>query len=225
MVMLLMMMMMMMGKLTRDAGSHCPAGNSCYTMDGYSRMVCCTNSQCTAVVDVDGSTSYASTTTSTREYTTTRLQYYYWTVTWYYYYYYWSYSYAISASIVTSSRTSTYSTLSVRTTDAVAASDYFSSLSADITLPTPASATELESLAGSTSFVGGTSTDDGGNTEPTLRAGGPDDNDGGNGGGSGGDTGGGGDASVARALFGSLDLFTTLFLTFGVAVGAVAVWL
>ncbi|KAH0489801.1 hypothetical protein TgHK011_001299 [Trichoderma gracile] len=71
----------------------------------------------------------------------------------YYWYYYWTYSIDIQASIVTSSRSSTWTTFSVKTTDASAASEYFSSKSKTLSLPTPAAATSLESLAGSTSFV------------------------------------------------------------------------
>ncbi|OTA07366.1 hypothetical protein A9Z42_0082550 [Trichoderma parareesei] len=115
-------------------------------------MVCCTDAKCTAHVD-DGKTTYAPTTTSTHTYTTTYYQYYYWTVTWYYWYYYWTYSIDIHASIVTSSRSTTWTTFSVKTTDASAASEYFSSKSKTLSLPTPAAATSLESLAGSTSFA------------------------------------------------------------------------
>ncbi|KAL7809260.1 carbohydrate-binding module family 18 [Trichoderma gracile] len=132
--------------------SHCPAGNHCYLSGLTHRMVCCTDAKCTAHVE-DGKTTYAPTTTSTHTFTTTYYQYYYWTVTWYYWYYYWTYSIDIQASIVTSSRSSTWTTFSVKTTDASAASEYFSSKSKTLSLPTPAAATSLESLAGSTSFV------------------------------------------------------------------------
>ncbi|KAK4072954.1 uncharacterized protein Triagg1_5631 [Trichoderma aggressivum f. europaeum] len=115
-------------------------------------MVCCTDEHCTAHVD-NGKTTYAQTTTSTHTYTTTYYQYYYWTVTWYYWYYYWTYSIDIQASIVTSSRSTTWTTFSVKTTDAAAASEYFSSKSRTLSLPTPAAATSLESIAGSTSFI------------------------------------------------------------------------
>ncbi|RFU81697.1 carbohydrate-binding module family 18 [Trichoderma arundinaceum] len=71
----------------------------------------------------------------------------------YYWYYYWTYSIDIQASIVTSTRSTTWTTFSVKTTDAGAASEYFSSKSKTLSLPTPAAATSLESLAGSTSFV------------------------------------------------------------------------
>lgn len=70
----------------------------------------------------------------------------------YYYYYYWTYSARIEASIVTSSRETRYTTYSLTTTDADAASSYFSDVSRTLTLPTPAAATSLEFLAGSTSF-------------------------------------------------------------------------
>ncbi|KAM0513290.1 hypothetical protein ACHAPE_007942 [Trichoderma viride] len=78
---------------------------------------------------------------------------YYWTVTWYYWYYYWTYSIDIQASVVTSTRSTTQTVFSVKTTDAGAASEYFSEKSRTLSLPTPAAATSLESLAGSTSFV------------------------------------------------------------------------
>ncbi|KAM0250535.1 hypothetical protein ACHAQJ_008586 [Trichoderma viride] len=71
----------------------------------------------------------------------------------YYWYYYWTYSIDIQASIVTSTRSTTWTTFSVKTTDASAASEYFSSKSKMLSLPTPAAATSLESLAGSTSFI------------------------------------------------------------------------
>ncbi|KAM0449891.1 hypothetical protein ACHAPV_006920 [Trichoderma viride] len=98
-------------------------------------------------------TTYAQTTTTTHTYTTTYYQTYYWTVTWYYWYYYWTYSIDIQASVVTSTRSTTQTVFSVKTTDASAASDYFSEKSRTLSLPTPAAATSLESLAGSTSFV------------------------------------------------------------------------
>ncbi|KAK1239863.1 hypothetical protein MKX08_007305, partial [Trichoderma sp. CBMAI-0020] len=107
---------------------------------------------CTAHVD-DGKTTYARTTTTTHTYTTTYYQTYYWTVTWYYWYYYWTYSIDIQASIVTSTRSTTQTVFSVKTTDAGAASEYFSEKSKTLYLPTPAAATSLESLAGSTSFL------------------------------------------------------------------------
>ncbi|PON26602.1 hypothetical protein TGAM01_v204612 [Trichoderma gamsii] len=83
----------------------------------------------------------------------TNLITYYWTVTWYYWYYYWTYSIDIQASVVTSTRSTTQTVFSVKTTDAGAASEYFSEKSRTLSLPTPAAATTLESLAGSTSFV------------------------------------------------------------------------
>lgn len=154
-------------------------------------------------------------------------------MTWWYYYYYWSYSVAIDASIVASSRTTTSSTLSVRTTDAAAAEGYFSSLSADLTLPTPASATELETLAGETSYVGeASSTEDKDGPEATVTAAGDDDREDDDreddgpppriGGGSGPPP---SDDNVARALYSHLDRLTAAFLTFGVGVGVVAVML
>lgn len=71
----------------------------------------------------------------------------------YYWYYYWTYSIDIQASVVTSTRSTTQTVFSVKTTDAGAASEYFSEKSKTLSLPTPAAATSLESLAGSTSFV------------------------------------------------------------------------
>ncbi|KAL7928661.1 hypothetical protein V8C35DRAFT_317660 [Trichoderma chlorosporum] len=132
--------------------SHCERGNNCYLSVRTNQMVCCTDEHCTAHVE-NGKTTYAQTTTTTQTFTTTYYQYYYWTVTWYYWYYYWTYSIDIQASIVTSIRSTTWTTFSVETTDAAAASEYFSSKSKTLSLPTPAAATTLESLAGSTSFV------------------------------------------------------------------------
>ena len=148
-------------------------------------------------------------------------------MTWWYWYYYWTYSVAIDASIVTSSRTTTSSTLSVRTTDSAAAESYFSSLSEDLTLPTPASATELETLAGETSYVGeASSTEDSDRAGPTNAAGDDDRED---------DdppprVGGGGgppesEVNIARALYSHLDGLTAAFLTFGFGVGVAAVML
>ncbi|KAL6898524.1 hypothetical protein GGI43DRAFT_78678 [Trichoderma evansii] len=132
--------------------SNCPAGNGCYLSELLNRVICCTDSKCTAHVD-NGKTTYAQTTTTTQTYTTTYYQTYYWTVTWYYWYYYWTYSIDIQASVVTSTRSTTQTVFSVTTTDAGAASEYFSEKSKTLSLPTPAAATSLESLAGSTSFV------------------------------------------------------------------------
>ncbi|KAL7921432.1 carbohydrate-binding module family 18 protein [Trichoderma austrokoningii] len=132
--------------------SHCPAGNNCYLSSLSNAIVCCTDAKCTAHVD-DGKTTYAQTTTTTRTYTTTYYQTYYWTITWYYWYYYWTYSIDIQASVVTSTRSTTQTVFSVTTTDISAASEYFSEKSKTLSLPTPAAATSLESLAGSTSFI------------------------------------------------------------------------
>ncbi|KAI0452788.1 hypothetical protein F5B21DRAFT_506012 [Xylaria acuta] len=190
--------------------SYCPPGNHCYSLTGYDDPVCCTNSACTAYVEENGSTSYASTTSSTRTYTTTRTQYYYWTVTWWYWYYYWTYSYAIEASVVTSTQSTTSSALSVLATDADAASSYFSELSSAIDLPTPAEATSLESLAGSTSTSESDFTT--GRAAPTTA-------------GSSGDGGSGSDdrpVNNAPGLWSQLDGFTVGFLTFGTAVGLTA---
>ncbi|CAH0027173.1 unnamed protein product [Clonostachys rhizophaga] len=132
-------------------GSFCYAGNHCYISTSRGRL-CCTDSKCTAAVDRYGTTTYASTSTSTTRLTTTRAQYYSWTYTYWYWYYYWTVSVQIDASIVTSTRRTTTTIFSVQTTDASAASSYFSELSRTVTVPTPAEATSLESLAGSTSF-------------------------------------------------------------------------
>ncbi|PTB63198.1 hypothetical protein BBK36DRAFT_1171998 [Trichoderma citrinoviride] len=157
--------------------SHCPAGNNCYLSGLTHQMVCCADAKCTAHVD-NGKTTYAPTTTSTHTFTTTYYQYYYWTVTWYYWYYYWTYSIDIQASIVASSHAS-------------AASEYFSSKSKTLSLATPAAATSLESLAGSTSFVSSPPSDSplspspSPTDKPTLSIG-DDDNGGNNGDGSSG---------------------------------------
>lgn len=198
-------------------GSHCPSGNSCYIVEGYDTMRCCTNSRCTAYIDETGSTSRATTSTTTRTYTTTSTQYYYWTVTWYYYYYFWTYSIDIEASIVTSTRETTSSTWSVRTTDSSAAEDYFSSLSSDLELPTPASATSLESLAGETSYVSETVTETetaSAGFEDTASAAAPSATN--------SPDGPGGGANVAVGFF---DRSVVAFLTFGVGVGVAAMML
>jgi len=197
--------------------SYCPPGNNCYRVAEYDEPVCCTDSACTAHVEENGSTSYASTTTRTRTYTTTRTQYYYWTVTWWYYYYYWTYSYNIEASVVTSTRSTTSSVLSVQTTDADAASSYFSDVSSTIDLPTPAEATSLESLAGRTtsfdepSSTSSTTTRSTSTASPTRASGG---------GGPGPVT--GDNNNAARALVSKLDGFTVGFMTFGMSVGLIA---
>lgn len=183
-------------------------------------MRCCTNSRCTAYIDETGSTSTASTRTTTRTYTTTSTQYYYWTVTWWYYYYYWTYSIDIEASIVTSSRETTSSTWSVRTTDSSAAEDYFSSLSETMDLPTPASATSLESLAGETSFVSETVTEtaSAGSEETASGPPGPEET-------AGDGSGGGPPPGGANLAAGFFDRAVVAFLTFGVGVGVAAVML
>ena len=76
----------------------------------------------------------------------------------YYYVYYWTLSVQIDAYIVTSTRTTETTTLSIYTTGTAAASEYFSSVSETLSLPTPASATSLSSLAGSTSYTAPPST-------------------------------------------------------------------
>ncbi|KAI1178965.1 hypothetical protein F4777DRAFT_536329 [Nemania sp. FL0916] len=187
--------------------SSCYPGNQCYKYAGYDQPVCCTDAQCTAHVEENGSTSYATTTTTTRTYTTAYTQYYYWTVTWWYWYYYWTYSYDIEASIVTSTRSTTSSTLSVQTTDADAASSYFRTVSETLVLPTPSSATELESLASST-FSAASSTSSAPSENPTGSA--NSDNE------------GGPSNGAARGLWSGLDAFTVGFVTFGVGVGLVA---
>jgi hypothetical protein len=205
--------------------SFCYPGNSCYIYPDEDGPVCCTDSECTAHVDEFGTTSYATTSTSTRTYTTTSTQYYYWTVTWYYYYYYWTYSVEIEASIVTSSERTTSTTFSVETTDAAAASSYFEDLSESLDLPTPASATSLASIAGSTSFLdeptetfsSSSTTEFNTSTtasESTTGSGtSSDDNSG---------SGDGGGESAAHALWSQLDVSVTGFLTVGVAFGMIA---
>lgn len=207
-------------------GSHCPQGNSCYIVAGYDTMRCCTNSRCTAYVDEMGSTTTASTSTTTRTYTTTSTQYYYWTVTWWYYSYYWTYSIDIEASIVTSTRETTSSTWSVRTTDSDAAETYFSSLSSDLELPTPASATSLESLAGETSYVSETVTETASaGFEETASGPAPTASDSGDDAGSGEQAGGGGGGGGANVASGFFDRSVVAFLTFGVGVGVAAIML
>ncbi|KAI3324360.1 hypothetical protein HD806DRAFT_543698 [Xylariaceae sp. AK1471] len=208
--------------------TYCPVGNNCYRDPDHVDPVCCTNSYCTAYVDDYGSTSYASTSTTTRTYTTTYSQYYYWTVTWWYWYYYWTYS--VEASIVTSSQSTTSSVLSVKTTDADAATSYFSELSETIVLPTPSSATSLESLARSTSTTSSTTSTSTSDTTRTTsanvstkstsaRESTTDANSSDNGGPSGSDRTG---SSAAQGLWSQLDGFTAGFLTFGVGIGLIA---
>ncbi|KAI1812183.1 hypothetical protein GGS20DRAFT_40520 [Poronia punctata] len=220
--------------------SYCSPGNHCYRLARYDYPVCCTDSSCTAYVEENGSTSYAPTFTTTHTFTTTRTQYYYWTATWWYWYYYWSYSYAIEASIVTSTQSTTSSVFSVYTTDADAASSYFSEMSETIALPTPAEATSLESLAGSTSMPSSSSSSSSSSSRsgssdtivtsaawassadtalPTFAAPSDVDDSPRNGDGDGED---GNGKSAARALWSQLDGFTIGFLTFGLGVGLVA---
>ncbi|EFY93477.1 hypothetical protein MAC_00715 [Metarhizium acridum CQMa 102] len=188
---------------------------------------------CSARVE-NGRTTYAASRTTTRTYTTTRTQYYYWTMTWYYYYYYWAYSAAIQASVITSARTSTTSVLSVSATAAAAASSYFSSVSSTLSFSTPASATSLASLTGSTRK--GTGGADGPNATDTPNNGGGSENTANNGGGN--------DKSsptttatvatgttrpdspgAGAALWSNMDIFTTMFIALGVSTGALAVML
>ncbi|KAI0528404.1 hypothetical protein GGR58DRAFT_496113 [Xylaria digitata] len=191
--------------------SSCNPGNNCYVYpDDPVDPFCCTDSSCTAFVDEYGITSYASTTTTTRTYTFTSTRYYYWTVTWWYWYYYWTYSIAFDASIVTSSRSTTSSVFSVRTTDADAASTYFSELSETLVLPTPSAATSLASLAGSTS-ASQSATDGAPSSSSSSNTGPGSSNEPG--------------SSTARSLWSHLDGFTVGFLTFGVGVGLTAVLL
>merc|ERR1712000_776868 len=166
-------------------------------------MRCCTNSRCTAYVDEMGSTTTASTSTTTRTYTTD-----------------------IEASIVTSTRETTSSTWSVRTTDSDAAETYFSSLSSDLELPTPASATSLESLAGETSYVSETVTETASaGFEETASGPAPTASDSGDDAGSGEQAGGGGGGGGANVASGFFDRSVVAFLTFGVGVGVVAIML
>ncbi|KHO11062.1 hypothetical protein MAA_11331 [Metarhizium robertsii ARSEF 23] len=177
---------------------------------------------CSARVE-NGRTTYATSRTTTRTYTTTRAQYYYWTMTWYYYYYYWTYSTVIEASVVTSARTSTTSVLSVSTTAAAAASSYFSSVSSTLSFSTPASATSLASLTGSTR-KGADS--DGPAATDTPNSGGGSENTAGNGGGNEKSspttaaTGATGtrrpdSPGAAASLWSSMDILTTMFVALG----------
>ncbi|KIH92040.1 hypothetical protein SPBR_02966 [Sporothrix brasiliensis 5110] len=146
--------------------SYCDAGNHCYKYADLSYDVCCTDSSCTAYVT--GGVTVTRSQTTTRTYTTpppsTATDYnyeaYYFTITYYYYYYYW-YEIDVTRSVVTSTRTTTRTILSVSATDSAEARSSFSEISSTFTPYTPAAATSLESLAGSTttdepaSFGGG----------------------------------------------------------------------
>ncbi|KAK9435169.1 NHL repeat-containing protein [Metarhizium brunneum] len=214
-------------------GRYCEAGNHCYILSSQGNLpVCCTDSRCTARVE-NGRTTYATSRTTTRTYTTTRKQYYYWTMTWYYYYYYWTYSTVIEASVVTSARTSTTSVLSVSTTAAAAASSYFSSVSSTLSFSTPASATSLASLTGSTR-KGADS--DGPTATDTPNSGGGSENTADNGGGNEKSspttaaTGATGtrrpdSPGAAASPWSSMDILTTMFVALGVSTGALAVML
>ncbi|RSL39275.1 hypothetical protein CEP54_016345 [Fusarium duplospermum] len=200
------------GDCCRD-GSFCEPGNNCILWSG--RIVCCTDVHCTAHVD-NGITSYASTRTTTRTYSYASTRYYYWTVSYWYWYYYWTYSIRIEASTVTSSRVSTTTVLSILTTDANAASEYFSSISGTMVLSTPSEATSLEALVGRTTVIIETDSRD---SEPPLptRTGPPsieplDGNS-------------NITDSAARAMWSSLDGFMAAFLAFNVGVGVIAAML
>jgi uncharacterized membrane protein YgcG len=138
-------------------GRYCEAGNMCVLYDG--RGVCCTDLQCTAVVD-GGSTSYVRTTTrapdppaptitqpppQTTEFTVVdSYTTYYWTVRWRYFSYYWTVFQATSTVTYT---TITYTTIYTTTaTDIAQASSIFDDLSRTLTFSTPAEATTLASL-------------------------------------------------------------------------------
>jgi uncharacterized membrane protein YgcG len=128
----------------------------CVLYDG--RGVCCTDLQCTAVVD-GGSTSYVRTTTRapdppaptitqpprTTEFTVVdSFTTYYWTVRWRYFSYYWTVFQARSTVTYT---TITYTTIYTTTaTDVAQASSIFDDLSKTLTFSTPAEATTLASL-------------------------------------------------------------------------------
>ncbi|OAQ63249.2 hypothetical protein VFPPC_09124 [Pochonia chlamydosporia 170] len=206
-----------------NGGRFCEAGNHCYILPSKGNLpVCCTNSRCTAHVE-NGVTTYASSSTTTRTYTTTRTRYYYWTITWYYYYYYWTYSAVIEASVVTSSRTSTTSVLSVSTTAAAAASRYFDSVSSTLTFSTPAAATSLASLTGSTKTVG-----DGGPTVTDGPGGSENTGNGGNGGDSAPTTSASGTrrpegGSGAARMWSGGDVLGTMFVALGLSTGLLAV--
>lgn len=123
-------------------------------------IVCCTNTDCTAVV-TGGSTSYLSTTRATRtstyrpeitspparttEIIGTRYTTWYWTVTWWYLSFYWSTFRA--ESTVTYTRIYETTTYTITATDEYEASSIFSAMSKTLTFTPPANAqTSLASL-------------------------------------------------------------------------------
>lgn len=155
-------------------GGYCDPGNHCYNYPGYSRDVCCTNSACTAVA-IGGSVSTiqtpavaptgtepaptvyaapsAASTTTNAPATITQpprvtYDYYTYTFTWWYYYYYWTYYVEEPGSVVTSSETTVYETTTFSASDETEASSIAASISQGFS--TPAAATSLASIAGST---------------------------------------------------------------------------
>lgn len=185
--------------LLGDGYGYCEAGNHCYTYEGFSRDVCCTDSDCTAIV-IGGTTSTVRTPVEAptgtdvptitqappvpSETTESTFDYYTYSVSWWYYYYYWTYYVSIQASIVTSTRTTQYTTVTLSATNSAAAQVILASITSD--LPTPASATALATLTDETITVSDTSSRPSGPTPPPSEPpgggpggdGGPSDNGG-----------------------------------------------
>ncbi|KAK0649805.1 hypothetical protein B0T16DRAFT_492357 [Cercophora newfieldiana] len=131
-------------------GRYCGAGNICVLFQGS--VVCCTDLYCTANV-VDGTTIRATTTaraTITATITRATYQWYTYTVFWTYRYYYWYYVAAATASVVTYSSATTTTTVSVYALDRTEATASLAEITATM-FTTPASATSLRDLFGSTS--------------------------------------------------------------------------
>ncbi|CAK7244205.1 MAG: hypothetical protein STHCBS139747_005740 [Sporothrix thermara] len=129
--------------------SYCDAGNHCYKYPDLSYDVCCTNSDCTAYV-TDGVT-VTRTTSTTRRATSTSYDYeaYYFTITYSYYSYFWS-EIDEERYFVTSTTIRTSTVVTVAATDASDATSSFEHISETLTFATPAAATRLRTLAGST---------------------------------------------------------------------------
>ncbi|KAL6702447.1 hypothetical protein ACN47E_001838 [Coniothyrium glycines] len=138
-------------------GNYCEAGNICVRLNSNGRIVCCTDTSCTAAV-VSGTTTYSRTTTQAAPPAVTRppaitsrviidtTETWYYTVTWWYLSFYYSAFQATSTvTFTTIYTTTTYTTLA---TDRDDASSRFAVLSRSLTFEAPASATSLRSLYG-----------------------------------------------------------------------------
>ncbi|OAA65656.1 carbohydrate-binding module family 18 [Niveomyces insectorum RCEF 264] len=142
------------GACCRDESS-CEPGNHCYKVRGYTRDICCTDDTCSAFitggVTVTRTTSVPFRTQPPATFTNTAVNSndYYFTITWTYYYYFW-YEVDVTRSVVTSTLTTDSTRVTVTATDPDAATESFSELSSTFTPSTPAAATSLETLAGST---------------------------------------------------------------------------